>query len=106
MKPLMAFKVLYHFDQFGRHAPRIGVVWTKLVSGHRSQPILASVEMWFANWVKKVLNLSKIAARADRLNHTMGTGIPCQILSVFGHVCSLPIALPRAGHRLERPSSG
>jgi len=31
--------ILYHFDQFGRHAPRIGVVWTKLVSGHRSQPI-------------------------------------------------------------------
>jgi len=52
-------EVLYHFDQFGCHMPCIRVVWTKLVSGHRSQPILAGVKMWFANWVKKVLNLSK-----------------------------------------------
>ena len=58
-RPQSICSLLYHFDQFGRHAPRIGVVWTKLVSGHRSQPILAGVEMWFANWVKKVLNLSK-----------------------------------------------
>jgi len=36
---ILYIKVLYHFDQFGRHAPRLGVVWTKLVLGHRSQPI-------------------------------------------------------------------
>jgi len=45
------FLLPYYYDQFGRHASQVWVVWTKSVPGPRSQPIWpASVQKNRSKW--------------------------------------------------------